>query len=330
MKKEILSQNENNYCYIQTAKIGEVILELLKSKKAPNHAEFLPAKATDLHGKKLWNFKEENFNGLGKLLEFENEYFVYLEDREQTIHRIIPISDLTKIQKIKLGEKIFNLGGTSPENLLKMKVRVAGHIGRNYTLTAEEKTLLQEMEKLRQAEILRKQEEINLKEQAKAQRIAEIIGREKITAYPDDGKPRYGIPVIGEEEWAILPDNTAVVVVNNLEEKIPAEAFFVKKSLGGRISKGSLKKVSAKKPTLLAKSESEVAVIEALGMIQVVIDSQVRQVLNFSKENFNRLRAKGLNSGTMVAIGEPRNGKFTIVQVRGNECLTVGEFYTIS
>ena len=183
---------------------------------------------------------------------------------------------------------------------------------------------------MRQAEILRKQEEINLKEQAKAQRIAEIIGREKITAYPDDGKPRYGIPVIGEEEWAILPDNTAVVVVNNLEEKIPAEAFFVKKSLGGRISKGSLKKVSAKKPTLLAKSESEVAVIEALGMIQVVIDSQVRQVLNFSKENFNRLRAKGLNSGTMVAIGEPRNGKFTIVQVRGNECLTVGEFYTIS
>lgn len=330
MKKEILTTKENDRHEIQIVKIDSVVLELLKSKNAPKNADFLPANAVDLHGKRLWDFKAEEFNGFGKLLEFRGEYYIYLEDRQRVVHRVIPVSDLPKLQKVKLGDKIIALGGTSPENLLRLKIEIADYLSQNYSTTAEEDSILLEMQKLRQAEAererLRKQEELNAKEQARSQRLAEITGRDKITAYTADGKPRYGIPVISEDEWKMLPDNTAIVVVNNLEERNPIEAFFVKKTVGGRISKSSVKEVFPKKP-FVSKIQKDEPTIEASGIIQVVIDNQVRQILNFSKENFNRLRATGLNSGTMVAVGEPsKDGRYTIVKMKGNECLTVGEF----
>lgn len=329
MKKEILTTKENDRHLIQIVKIGDIVMELLKSKNAPKYAQFLPANVTDLHGKRLWDFKAEEFNGFGKIFVLDEEYYIYLEDRQGVIHRVIPVSDLPKLQKVKLGEKIITLGGTSPENILKIKIQISECLGCKYVATAEEETLLKEMKKLRQAEAekerLRKEEEISLKEQARAQRIAEIMRREKMTAYTNEGKPRYGIPIIGDE-WMMLPDNTAVIVVSDLEEKNPSEAFFVKKNAGGRLSKGSPKEVSSKKPAVNNKLKEESPVIEASGIIQVVIDGQVRQILNFSKENFNLLRATGLNSGTMVAVGEPKNGKYTIVKMKGNECLTIGEF----
>lgn len=289
----------------------------------------MPANATDAQGKKLWDFKDEGFDGFGKLIDFKDEYYIYLENRQKVIHKVIPVTDLPKIQKVKIGDKVMTIGGRDIYELYRTKISIAMLLDRQFYTTEEEARLLKKMAELRQAELAEnrrlRQEELEAKDKARAQRIATILSREKITGYTETGKARYGAPVL-EDEWIILKDNTAVVVVDSLEEKNPIEAFFVKKNIGGRTSKGSPVRVSAKQP---AANKVEIPTIEAKALIQVIIGDQVRQILNFSKENFNHLRATGLNSGTLVAVGEPINGKYTIVQMKGNECLTVGEFAAI-
>jgi hypothetical protein len=326
MKKEILNTKETPAHDIKIVKIDGIIIETLRSKKAPN-GDFLPANATDLAGKRLWNFKDENFDGFGKLVEFQGEYFIYLEDRQRVIHRVIPVNDLPKIQRVKLGDKVLTMGGRDTLVLYDLKVAIADFLCNNFFVTEEEEALLAQMAKIRQVELekerLRKEEERKAKEQAKVQKIAIIMSREKITVYTEDDKKRFGIPVV-DGEWEMLSDNTAVVLVNNLEEKVPIEAFFVKKSASGRISKGSPMKVFPEKKISTKKEASPI--IEARRIIRVIVDDKIQQILNFSKENFDRLRATGLNSGTLVSVGEPKDGKYTIVQLKGNECLTVGEF----
>jgi len=331
MKKEILNTGEIHNHYTQIIRIGAVIINTLKSKKMPN-GDFLPTNATDLQGKHLWDFRSEEFNGFGKLLEFKGEYYIYLEDRQRVIHKVIPVADLPKLQRVMLGDQALTLGGRDAYELYTLKVTIAEFLCATFVVTEQEHNLISAMAKIHQEELekerLQKQEEREANERAKNQRIANIMAREKITAYTEDGKKRFGLPVINSE-WEMLPDNTAVVVVNNLEEKIPVEAFFVKKtSNSGRTSKGYLVKVFAEK--IAVQKNTPTPNIKASRVIRVLIDGRLTSVVNFSKENFDLLRKTGLNSGTMVSIGEPNaNGKYTVVQLKGNECLTVGEFATI-
>lgn len=315
---------------VKIVKIGEVTLEMLRSKKVPD-GDFLPANAADSQGKRLWSFKDENFDGFGKLVEFKGEYFIYLEDRQRVIHRIILVSDLPKIQRIAIGDQFITIGGRDAHELYLLKVEIAKFLHATFVATKDEQDLLSVMAALHKVELekerIRKQEELQAKEQAKLQRIAEILARVKITAHTDDGKKRFGSPVVGSE-WEMLPNDTAVVVVNDLEEKIPTEAFFVKRNAGGRVSKGSPVKVSAQ--AVVVPKDIAAPRIEGSGIIRVLIDGRLTSVVNFSKKNFDLLRKTGLNSGTMVSVGEPNTaGKYTVVQLKGSECLTVGEFAAI-
>ena len=326
MKKVILNTGDNSYYETQKVQIGDVVFETLRSKKAPN-GDFLPASATDLHGKKLWNFKDENFTGIGKFVEYHGEYFICLEDRQRVICKVILVSDLPKIQKVKLDSQEICIGGTPELELYRLKVEIGKLLKREVYLSENEKSMVAKANEIRLAKIkedrLRKQEELAAKERARLQRITEILGRETITAYTSENRKRFGLPVVGDE-WMSLSDDTPVVLVDNLENKNPSEAFFVKKNAGGRVYKGSPVNVFATKRTTVKKEE---AAITATGILDLIINGEYAQVLCFSRENLNLLRKSGVNSGTMVAVGEPNAaGKYQVVQLKGNECLTVGEF----
>lgn len=83
-----------------------------------------------------------------------------------------------------------------------------------------------------------------------------LTERKAITAFTADGKRRCGIPVLGGE-WLKLRDNTAVILVESLEDLKPIEHFFVyKRKFSNRTSetlKRSAVKVFAEDPTKKGK-----------------------------------------------------------------------------
>lgn len=311
---------------VQIATIGQVTVEMLRSKKAPN-GEFLPA-SVSYQGKKIWSFKSEKeagFDGIGRFTEFKGEYFIVLQDRKKKIHKIVPVVDLPKLQSIKVAGKTVMIGGKTDQELYALKLSIADKFGVDAFITPEEEEFNAAQVKFHQAQIeaenLRNEEAQKAKEAAHFERIKGIMAREKINAFTEDGRKCFGTPVI-EGEWEMLSSDTPVILVDSLESKNPVEAFFVKRKVSGRLFKGSQKKVFAQKVSV----EDAKPAIEAEGIIRVIKEGQLMSVLNFSTENFQLLRKTGLNSGTLVAVGQPdKSGKYTVVAMNGDTCETIGQ-----
>lgn len=324
---EILTIKDYPNHEVEIVKTGEVVLEMIRSKKVSN-GEFLPANAK-FQEKEVWNFsreKEAGFDGIGRLFKLEGEYFIILQDRKKRICKVISVNDLPKLQPISVGGKTIMIGGKSDMELYKLKLNIAEKLNLQVFVTSDEEMLNAEMVKFHQSQMelerVQREELRRAKEAAKTERVNSIMSREKIFAFSEDGKKCLGIPVVGNE-WEMLPSDTPVILVDSLESRNPVEAFFVKKKTSGRLFKGSPKKVSAHK----SSPETADPVIEAEGIIRVIKDGQLLQMPNFTTENFQRLRKTGLNSGTLVAVGQPdEEGRYTVIAMKGSVCETVGQF----
>lgn len=311
---------------VKIVKIGEVVLEMLRSKKVPN-GDFLPANVK-FKEKEIWNFsweKSAGFDGIGRLHEIKGEHFIVLQDRSKRVCKVVPVNDLPKLQPIIVAGKTIMIGGKSDMELYKLKLSISEKLNLQVFVTSDEEMLNAEMVKFHQSQMelerVQREELRRAKEAAKTERVNSIMSREKIFAFSEDGKKCFGIPVVGNE-WEMLPSDTPVILVDSLESRNPIEAFFVKKKTSGRLFKGSPKKVSAHK----SSPETAAPVIEAEGIIRVIKDGQLLKMPNFTTENFQRLRKTGLNSGTLVAVGQPEEGRYTVIAMKGEICETVGQF----
>jgi hypothetical protein len=212
-------------------------------------------------------------------------------------------------------------------DLIELKKSLARQLNVKFFLSEGEKTVLRLVDDKRKKEIaeflaaekIRKQEEWLAREKARREKLASILSRSEIKAFDEDGKRLHGIPVSGEE-WQILPTNTPVILINEGEKS--AEAFFVKKTRGGRCEKGLFRIAFLEKP----QDQANKPLTEAK-ILYFDINGSIEEVAHVSGEGLAALRQLGLNSGTMVAIGKPDDkGQLTIVRLEVGECFTVGAF----
>jgi hypothetical protein len=301
----------------------DIFLEMLRSMKVKDWGDFLPAKIYN-HSGDLWSFKEERFRGMAKLVNQNGELFVVLIEYNRLVKKIISVTDLPRIQKVKIGNQIKTLGGRSTLELFRNKAQIGKILGLDYETTQEEVEALKVMKTAQKAQ---REAEKEAREEARRKKLQAILSRSDILGYTEDGKTCKGTPAT-EEEWQTLPNRYPVILVDTFDEESQTvkgirEAFFIKKQ-GNKVSKVAPKKVFAEKP----KAENlETQVIEAKGILQAVIDGIPREILVFSKEDLAILRQRNLNNNTLVALEQTDDqGRYTVLKLEGRESSTVGLF----
>ncbi len=284
----------------------------------------MPSRVFDMLGNNLWSFKDEKenkFEGRGRLVYFKKieEPVIYLENREG-ITKIIPLMSLVNPKSVKLGDTFVNLGGRTIEELAELKKGLAKELDKKALLTQEEKDALEEAWLIRKAnrkaekeEAERiKQEEYQKKREERLRKKESILKRSPITVYASNGEILGGIPVVGSE-WQILPGHTKVVLVKSFDEETglpgePIEAFIVKKNDYQREKTRVKNLVFSKRPVV------EKIVPKALNKLFFKIGAKFVKILHFSQEDAKLLKEQGIDSETMIAVGNPdANGKYCVV-----------------
>lgn len=302
----------------------DIFLEMLRSMKVKDWGDFLPAKIYNHSNGDLWSFKEEKFRGMAMLVNQDDELFVVLIENNQLVKKVIPVNDLPRTQKVKIGNQIKTLGGRSVLEIFRNKAQIAKTLGLDYETTWEEAEALRVMKTTQKA---RREAEREAKEETRRKKLQSILNRSNVTGFTEDGKTCYGTPAT-EEEWQSLPHRHPVILIDSYDEENQTakgirEAFFVKKE-GNKVSKVVPKKVSAEKPK---KEGSETQIIEAKGILQAVIEDAPREILIFSKEDLAILRQRNLNNNTLVALEQTdEQGRYTVLRLEGRESSTVGLF----
>ncbi len=276
-----------------------VRVEMVKSKKI-KEGDFLPAKI--YHNENMiWNFKDEDFSGLGELVYYKKAYYIALVNRQREIVRVIPLEDLPVV-RAKVGDDICYLGRTTPKKLHQIKIALGKELRLQYVTSAMEKKIYRKENELKEK---KKEEQKRLKEKIRKQRLQELLNRPEILAFSEDGQKRHGIPAT-EDEWPTLPHRHPVILVESYDQKTKTpgpmiEAFFVEKAKSGKYSKKKVKPVTEEKPA----SQFELA-----GILQVFFQGEIKQIPLLNKEeDIRELTAKGLNSGTIVAVSQANQDK---------------------
>lgn len=303
----------------------EIFVEMIRSMSVKDWGEFLPARVFGKDGKDLWNFKQENFRGFGKLVNYGNELVIILVNKGQQVEKIVLVADLPKIQRVKIGEKTEMIGGRGPEEMLTLKVCIAKKFKLDHVATNEEKEILQ---LIRQAEKADEEARRVAKEEAKRIKLQKILGRPDANGYAADGKFCYGTPVT-LDEWQMLPDRSRVILVESYDDETKVcgnitEAFFVKK-MGNKTEKNLPKSISAEKPKPV-----EEKIPEASSIIYAKVDGKIQRIMVFSQKDITLLVKNGLNSGTLVAVdGKDELGRYRIERLENGKSSTVGLFASL-
>lgn len=295
--------------FIRAAEIsnGDRILtiDFLKSKKAANWGEYLPAKVMDTEKNVLWNFKDEGFQGIAKIFRLERtktesvDLIALLKGDE--IHRIIILSDLGKVEFLEIGDEKVQLGGHDITEVARMKIQLGRQEGLKWLLTDKEKEISKTIsEETDRVALVEKQK----KEEARQARRQEIISRLNITVFNAEGKKLYGTPVqAGTDEWMALPDSSAAIECDwNAETQTasnPVCAFFVKKPASGKVKRVAEKTgLSFNDPT---KKPSKNLQASGMRVFNIPGFDKPKPLVILDGETAKEV-AKTVNSGTMVAI----------------------------
>lgn len=271
-----------------------VRVEMVKSKKI-KEGDFLPAKV--YHNENMiWNFKDEDFNGLGELVYYKKTYYIALINRKREIVRVLPLEDLPVVRAV-VNDEICYLGKTTPRELHQIKMALAKEMRLRYLTSPLEKKIYKKENELKTKQ---QEEQKELKEKIRKQRLQELLSRTEIFAFAEDGRKVSGVPAT-EDEWPSLPKEHPVVLVESYDQKTKThgrviEAFFVEKNKGGKSSKKKIKPVTQEKPNTQ---------FELAGVLHVFFQGEIEQIPLVNKqEDIQRLTAKGLNSGTLVAVNQ--------------------------
>ncbi len=222
-----------------------VTVEMVKSKKS--RGDFLPAKIK--HGQEIiWDFKDEFFKGLCKLVYYQKKYFIAFISQYRIV-RVLPLTDLPVI-RAKTENEVIYLGATPPKELYQFKIAIAKQLRLDCLTNDKEKDFIK---KERDFTEKQKQEKREFEKKLRRERLKKLFVRPEIFAYDIIyGQKVRGTPAT-ETEWPCLPHGQAVVLVDfynqhKRQASQPLEAFLVNKTKGGQVSKKNPKKVSGERP----------------------------------------------------------------------------------
>lgn len=316
---------------VNVGTVDGLTVEMLIFKRALRFGNFLIAQVRTEDGKKLWAFREEEFDGFGRLVWSlsDREHFIVLVNKDDHLCKVIPLTDLPKMSPVKIGEEVILTGGRGIKETYQAKVKLAKQLGLKYQLSSQEKTWLKHVREKEAAELAAKQAaDAEARKKADAARKAEreakiknILNRPTVEGWTEDGKRRFGVPV-SDEEWKILDSGTFVMLVG--EEGSPMESFRVGIDRKG-IKKDLYAEVSADKPVEKAEvfqaRDVKVFIINDEPKAVPVVDSQTFKQLSSSKE---------LNSGTLLAVAVKDSEKFAVYAMKGFKGVdTIGHFTAV-
>ncbi len=323
--------SETNTHIINVGTVSGLVVEMLISKKAIRFGNFLIAQVRTDDERKLWAFREEGFDGFGRLIwsVSAKEHFIVLINKDNQLCKVIPLTDLPKMTPVKIDEKVMLIGGRSIEKVYQSKLALAKQLGLNYQLSPEEKAWLKYVREEEAAELAAKQAaEAEAKRKAEEARKAErdakikaIMDCPTVEGWTEDGKHRYGIPVSGED-WKLLPNGTFVMLMN--DEGKPTESFKIGRDRKG-IKKDLHVEVSAEKP--VEKTEA----FQAKSVKVFLIDNEHKAIPVVDSKTFKELSSsKELNSGTLLAVPLEDSEKFAVYAMKGFKGVdTIGHFIAI-
>ena len=314
----------NHECDVGTICVNDkyCVIHMIRRKGLTFEGDFLVAKIfDDAEEKLLWEFSRQSFNGLGLLV---------------SVNGVVAIALIGKglqgvVEDVVLLVDILN---NTPPNLLhkgQVKQKVAESLCRRYNLSDAERLVFKRARERERDEVAMQEElKRQLRKRVRAERVAQINARERITVYTIfDGRRRFGLPVVGDE-WMSLPHNTHVVLVESYDNESNTvgalvEAFKVHK-LGG----GKKPEKGFPAPVVWDKSLSVKATApKPLGSIVIEFDDDAcyEVAVYASMEDIRQARLAGLNGGTYVTpITRMKDGRYEVYSVHTNEISTVGEF----
>lgn len=287
---------------------GGVVITLYSSHGFNDGNEsFRPQKIT-VNGKQVWWFGDEKFFGTKNEFHMIGETPVIIRIKKDEVVEFILPSDLGTQQQIRVASKIMTIGGRSAEESLALKDAISKKLGVKVVLNEEELTILKKREAVASEAAKKvldqfraeKDAERAKKEIERKRIVSEIMSRKPIEVWTENGARR-GIPV-AKDEWVKL-DGVHVVLTDNGN---PVEYFFVEK-IGAKTNK--------KGRALVCEKKEDVVDVEAIEVISVTIGDETNKGVPVFKDMaaIHKLRSRGLNHGTWVAI--PENGNMNRLQV---------------
>lgn len=330
-------RQDTSFCEVETGTItaGGQDMEVIvtKSKKAPKGASFLPT-VVKVGGKQVWGFRDENFEGMLRLAMAGNTpviAFTEKRGRDVFVVRVLPLEDTSSLIRMRVGDEMRTVGkNRSVQEVMALKRAAAEWLGIRVELNEVEEKAYQLLNEHRR---LVREGEMADREARRREMMNKIISRPKIYAFRDDGRRVSGFPVIGEE-WQCLKGGEFVIRVELYNDEdhshgVPVEAFYVNKSLGGRVDKGGLvSPIFAEKPIISTRSEMP----SIKHVILVDLDGLREVFVYHSMDEIRKTRELGLNGGTFVTAETEKSedGKYTIYAVYREKVETVKKSKAIS
>jgi hypothetical protein len=327
------------------------VLEMLRNIFY-SRLSFMVAKISDPQGKKLWQFTDENFDGLGLLAKAGEATVIALVDRGSRglVERVIPLASLISGEKpdVRQGIVLKNAAADflgrpvrfSREELIVMRYdeRCQEEADRARIETEVE---AKRMEKNRQrmereaaaaAQAQAAAERDAAKKAAREERIEKLCARAVVYAYTSDGHKHWGIPVL-ESEWPSLPSAKRAILVDSFNEQTgeagkSLQAFMVVKEPGRNPYKRFLVTVFSEAPV---PQENAPAMPKPVRTILIDEKGQVRKVDVYPSTDAVRLaRSRGLNGGSYVTVDKTdKHGRHDVFRAYKDRMETVGPFVPI-
>jgi hypothetical protein len=286
-----------------------LMIDMIKSKSAPQGASFLAASVT-VGNDKVWTFQSEGFGGFGFLVDAAGEPVIALVTKANVVERVIPLA--------KFAGRPFGL-----QELIRLKRETAKALGGKCELTAGEKAVVSTLAERRQVEL---QAERDREHQEKLQRRVErrqrVMARDAIEMLTSDGQKRYGRPVYNQEEWQCLAHATHVILMDETGQK-PVEYFMVVNPEGRPPSKSGSRFASGGNSPLAPKAP---VLPQPVALKVFEFEGDFHEVPVYgTMEDVRILKANGLNSSSKVAIAAKGN-KFQVMAVKHDGIDTLGVF----
>jgi hypothetical protein len=334
---KMVEEKDAGAMLVRVYEVHGLVIETLKSKSAPEGAQFLPAKVSDQNGVILWQYSKGRFRGaFAWLLEVNGEYVVAYASKTE-VFEAISIKDLPHLRVVldAKGKEVYE-GGRGIVGAIELKRAVAEQMKRKLVYTDAEQMILRVIKKRedealaaeRKAAAEQAATERSAREREKQERVGKIMARPRLVAYDEKGSRLSGVPVVGKE-YEMLSDGTHVIVVERIDEDgkgvDPGEYFVVNKTAGGRISRANARLVSLNDPT------KPKAVAVSRGQMVFDLKGDLKVVSLYSRSDIDALHGSGLNGATTVALATPDDaGNFTLFEIVKKGPKEIGKFQPLA
>lgn len=321
---QVVSQTSVGNFEVAVYEIAGLKVETLKSKNAPEGAEFLPSKVVNAKGETLWKFDKNRYLGAyAWLREVDDDDLIIAYATRSAVYEVIPVKDLPSMRLVKddSGRMSYE-GGRNSQAIVELKLIIAEDLGLEPIFSTSE-ALIAKLLRRRKAEA-RAEAEAEQKAQAQAARearvreqqlrITRILERKPLIGFTADGQRLTGIPVVGDE-YQSLPHGKWVMLVESYDESTGKagdiiEHFVVSKTGSGRVSKAQVRVVTATNPKQVQVTATK------RGEQVVEIDNVFHTVSLYDQAGISALHAAGLNSATKVGLWPTnKDGTITIFEV---------------